>query len=159
MWRLGTQTAMLYKKLALLQVVAVVCVYLIAAWPLSSALQINLFVGNERATAELKGFSDMVDKQFTYVYDESNNIIKVKATLQAKSGYNIQKVYFYKCKDKQPFDCMNSMQPVISTTPSGGNMWFDAEYAWNDVKVGTKANFMYCQTEFGLKNNMGLELG
>jgi hypothetical protein len=128
-------------EIIILQIFAVVASYLIAAMPLTSAVQMSIIKGTEQTTASLPDLSELVQKEISYPYQGNLQYVRIK--LYNKTVNNvINKVYMYKCRGFSPTECLNSMQPVVSINPITNDVFFDQTFSWNDVKSGTVANFL-----------------
>jgi len=96
-------------KLAALETFAIIVCYILVAWPLASATNVNIiFNGQTQATAELS-ISNLLNKRITHYHDPSDvtwTDVDVEISLSSASEqYTIERIYLYACQDLDPIEC------------------------------------------------------
>jgi hypothetical protein len=126
-----------------LQIIAVICSYLILSMTFASAIEIKIFTSSgQEFAASLQDFSDFIQKEISYPYEQNYQYIKFKLSAQNPS-YIIKKVYLYRCKGFTPADCITKgIEPVISVNTGSFSLVFDETYKWDDVNANNVGNFI-----------------
>jgi len=135
----------------LLQVIAVVCTYLVISISFASAIQISIYQQIMRgATVTTTGekveitldANLLVDKSFEFVHDPSDykwENVQVKIEVIGKDPlYSVKKIYLFKCKDNNPLDCVD-YEPVEADSYLSGEK---GTFYWGDVSRNNAANFL-----------------
>lgn len=112
------------------EIFAIIACYLLVAWPLASATNVNIiFNGQAQATADLS-MDTLLSKSITSKHDPGDvtwTDVKVVATISSASlSHTVEKIYLYKCKGMTPSAC-------VMTEPQVFDKWIDTELAWKDV--------------------------
>lgn len=126
-----------------LQIIAVLCSYLILSITFASAVEIRIFTSSgQEFSADLQDFSDFIKKEISYPYEQNYQFIKIRLSAQNPS-YLIKKVYLYRCKGFAPADCISKgIEPVISVNTGSSALVFDETYKWDDVNSDNIGNFI-----------------
>jgi len=126
-----------------LQIFAAVCSYLIISITGVAALEIRIFTsGGQELAASMAKFSDLIQKDFSYPYQQNYQYIQIKLSSKNLASV-IKKVYLFRCKTLNPSDCIgNGIEPVISSNSGSASMTFDETYKWDDVSTGGTGNFL-----------------
>ncbi|NOX71232.1 MAG: hypothetical protein GXO64_00850 [Candidatus Micrarchaeota archaeon] len=123
-----------------LQVFAIFITYLFLAWPVAHAAQFTFIgTGGTQAQADIKMFSDVINKDVLLERKHNNQFVKIK--LSAKPGYDLQKVYLFRCRDLSPSECINAGRPP-SVSVFDVPATFEEESIWYDIAQDNTANIM-----------------
>ena len=103
-------------KLMALETFAIAACYIILAWPLASATNVNiLFNGQTQETAELS-IGNLLNKQITSKHEPSDvtwTDVKIVAAISSASlSHTIEKIYLYKCKAMSPSSCIMTAMSI-----------------------------------------------
>jgi hypothetical protein len=130
-------------QLLALQIIAVFCSYLIWSTTGATALEIRIFTsGGQQSTTTIPKFSDMIQKELSYPYQQNYQYLEMKLSSKSAS-YVIKKIYLFRCKDLDPVSCIEKgVNPVISVNPGSSSLVFDETYKWDDVSSNNVGNFL-----------------
>ena len=108
-------------KLFLIGLFAVFGSYLIMSLPFVSAVNVKIFYGTSLLTSVSYNPQDLVKRVFGF----EGNTVLINIT-SATGSVSIEKVYIYKCKDKNPSEC-------IQTTPDVFESDANKAYDWSEI--------------------------
>ncbi len=140
--------------MALIQITAAFCAVLILTIPLSSAMQVSVFMpGSVEPTVFQADAASKVNvdigayhKPDDVRWDNVEISINVVGTNPA---YEIKKILLYRCQDMKPDVCIDRKEPVEAINYLSGEK---GTFLWRDVSKNTIGNFLtFVQMEYAGK--------
>ncbi len=130
-------------QLLVVQAVAVFCSYLMLSVVITSALEVKIFTsGGQEVSASMPKFSDLIQKEITYPYEQNYQYLQVRLSSKLPSNI-IKKVYLFRCKGFDPGQCItNGIVPDIAANTGSSTLVFNNKYKWDEVSSGSVGNFL-----------------